>query len=853
MRKGAEAERDCAPNFLIFLFAPLVLFCGYSLRSSTMTFLAGGLAIAGAVAVLIPILIHLLLRRRRQPVPWAAMQFLLQAIKRQKRRLQIEQWLLLAARCLIVLLAGLALARPVLEQAVAGISAGGSRHIVLIIDNSLASTLRDEDGRSALDAHLAAAGDVIESLGPGDAVSLITAAQPAQALIDPASGNFAAVQRVIEELEPSLTPADIPAALSLADGALGRRASQYRSAAVYLLSDFRAGSANLDERLRAMEHLGERAVSLIASPPAANTVTNVQVVAVEPIRSVVLAGETLSDQVVVRLKRHGGELGQESSRLRLLAGNTPLAEPRVVEWAAGQSDAEAQFVVTLPRQSDRHISLTAAIDQDRLPADDARHTIVESRRQLRVAMLARRDFGFDRSIDQLTPAQWINRALTPREDSQLQVAEVDPTALDARDLRGADIAFLPRPDQLQDEGWTALRDFVDAGGVLVISPPEDQLVHPWTAKLSDVLGMPWRVRVERVDLDDPEPLSAEQPRTSVMRLLSGELGALAPAVMVARRLDIDDDPSRGDAVLVTESGKPFVLAGTPGAENRSTSQLSEGESPGRQVNSGDSTTRSGSEGVARSAESAAQSSTSRGMVVLFASAPHLDWTTLPAKPLMVPLVQELVRQGVSVIRAQQEMIVGQPSVPWLPPSAASIVAPSGVVSPVRLSAPAGVDININEPGIARVLDATGQEVSSFAVNIDPASGRTEIQGAPAVAAWLASAVGGAPGRWSFIETDDPAGELRTASSGMHLAGMLLALLLALVLVETLMARWFSHATQSSRGLEAGGIQPAVAGKHGTRGTQALRVGSPHRSESGATSAHGSESRDTSAGGARDAE
>jgi len=753
-----------------------------------MTFLAGGLAIAGAVAVLIPILIHLLLRRRRQPVPWAAMRFLLQAIKRQKRRLQLEQWLLLAARCLIVLLAGLALARPVLEQAVAGATGTGSRYVVLIIDNSLASTVRDEDGRSALDDQLATAADIIDNLGAGDAVSVITAAHPATALIEPASTNLSAVRSVVAELKPSLTPADISSALSLADGTVGRRAAQYRSAAVYVLSEFREGSANLDQPLHALQHLSDNTVALIASPPATNTVTNVQVTAVEPIRSVVLAGETLSDQVVVRLKRRGGELGAGVSRLRLLAGSAPLAEPRVVEWDAGQSEAEAQFVVTLPRQTDRHISLTAAIDQDALPADDARYTIVESRRQLRVAMLARRDFGFDRSIDQLTPAQWLNRALAPREDAQLQVVEVDPTALDERDLRGADIAFLPRPDLLQDEGWPALRTFVDDGGVLIISPPEDQLVHPWTAKLGEVLGMTWRIGVERVDLDEPEPLASEQPRSGVMRLLSGELGDLAPAVMVAQRLDIEYDAARGEAVLVTESGKPFVLAGTPQA----TSPINNGAelSP------------------------AASKTTSRGMVVLFASAPHLTWTTLPAKPLMVPLIQELVRQGVSVIRAQQEMVVGQPGTPWLPSSAASIVSPSGAAEPVRPGSAQSNEVKITDAGIARVLDSAGQEVSSFAVNVDTASGRTEVQSESAVASWLGASAGSQNAKWSFITSDDPASELRNTSSGMHLAGILLALVLALVLMETLMARWFSHATQAARGLEAGGIQPAVTGKLG---------------------------------------
>ena len=69
-----------------------------------MTFVTGGLALAGLAATAIPIIIFLLWRQRRTPVPWAAMRFLLEAFRKHRRRLQVEQLLLLAVRCLIVAL-----------------------------------------------------------------------------------------------------------------------------------------------------------------------------------------------------------------------------------------------------------------------------------------------------------------------------------------------------------------------------------------------------------------------------------------------------------------------------------------------------------------------------------------------------------------------------------------------------------------------------------------------------------------------------------------------------------------------------------------------------------------------------
>ena len=58
-----------------------------------------------------PILIHLINRMRFKRVRWAAMEFLLKSQKRNRRKLIIEQLILLALRCLLVLLVGLLLGR----------------------------------------------------------------------------------------------------------------------------------------------------------------------------------------------------------------------------------------------------------------------------------------------------------------------------------------------------------------------------------------------------------------------------------------------------------------------------------------------------------------------------------------------------------------------------------------------------------------------------------------------------------------------------------------------------------------------------------------------------------------------
>lgn len=66
----------------------------------------------GALGIAIPIVIHLLNRRSSRIVDWGAMNFLLESLAIRNRRIQLEEALLMATRCLLVGLLALALARP---------------------------------------------------------------------------------------------------------------------------------------------------------------------------------------------------------------------------------------------------------------------------------------------------------------------------------------------------------------------------------------------------------------------------------------------------------------------------------------------------------------------------------------------------------------------------------------------------------------------------------------------------------------------------------------------------------------------------------------------------------------------
>jgi hypothetical protein len=89
---------------------------------------------AGTALVSLPILIHLINRMRFKRVRWAAMEFLLKSQKRNRRRLIIEQLILLALRCLLVLLGVLLVSRYLFSFAM--FEPQNTLHVV-VLDDSL--------------------------------------------------------------------------------------------------------------------------------------------------------------------------------------------------------------------------------------------------------------------------------------------------------------------------------------------------------------------------------------------------------------------------------------------------------------------------------------------------------------------------------------------------------------------------------------------------------------------------------------------------------------------------------------------------------------------------------------------
>ena len=620
----------------------------------------------------------------------------------------------------------------------------------------------------------------MRSLSPGDAVGLITAARPARGLVVPPSSDHGAIIELLEALEPAESPSDLPGSLAMLGSVLNELPPGRDRTVVYLLSEFRRGGAPLDVDLPLVAAAAGSQMTLLAAPAGQEVVRNVQVESVESLRGLVLIqAEEGAGQITVKLARSGGDLGRDVSRVRLVSDDLPLIEPKVVTWEPGQSEAQVDFMVDLAGRAERGLALSAVIEEDALSPDNRRNLVLPTRSEVRVVLLDRRRFGQTPNVDRLSAGQWIQRALVPSDRSPMDVIEVDPAALEPLDLRGADAAVVARPDLLDDEGWSVLRAFVDSGGLLLVVPPSESHVHPWTDRLRRELDLPWQVALETREHEPGLALAQEQPASELLRMLSGEMDALVRPVRVKRVLPVDPQLTQAQTLLSFADGTPLLIASSP-------------------------LRHAGADG------SETEAAPSHGLVVYLAVSPKLDWTNLPAKPLMVPLVHELIRQGVGLIRTAQRYGVGEQPLLGLGRTAARIVGPDG--GAIALDARGRPQQPIARSGLYEVQDQAGQPIGRIAVNVDVQASRPDPQSPAAVTEWLAKS-----GDWQPFETDDPARPLRSADSGAPLAGLLLMAVLGLVVLETAFARWFSHAEPGGRqglaGPNAGrrGQKPALSG------------------------------------------
>ncbi|MCH2460983.1 MAG: BatA domain-containing protein [Gemmatimonadetes bacterium] len=416
------------------------------------------LFLLGIAGVVVPILIHLTRRQRRNVVRFPSLMFLEKIPYQEQRRRRVQHWFLLLLRALALAVLAMAFARPFFQDDELGLGAsGGPREVVVLIDQSYSMEIGNQLEQARDEAQ-----QVFNGLGPLDRASLVAFSQGASVLAR-STADRTRLRAALDTVRLSSGSTSFGPALKVAQTILEE--SNLPSGEVFLLSDFQRNGWVGDEGVRLPagstftpialgdEEIEENILVTDISLPRQSVAGRERVT---PTARVVRRGGTTPREVVVSLDIDGQELQSQSIAL--------------APDAAGAVEFPA---LTISRP---HTRGTVRLPEDDLSADNSHHFVVSPGTALSVLILEGAGAETDVSL-------YLRQALDITDDGRFRVSVRRASNVRPVDLENTDAVFL---NDVQIDGASAerLRTFVDEGGGLLIALGEQ---GGWPASAADML------------------------------------------------------------------------------------------------------------------------------------------------------------------------------------------------------------------------------------------------------------------------------------------------------------------------------------------------------------------------------
>ena len=453
------------------------------------SFLVASFAIAGAICAAGPLIIHLLNRRRYRVVQWAAMDFLLEALQRNRKIMQLRDWLLMLLRTLAVLLIGLALAQPFFSASDKKFDGTRPLHVALVIDNSLSMAYESSLEGNLLDLAKEKAKQFIDKLPEASRVSVIPLCGSQNGYSPDPYTTEDAVE-AIDKIEVVDRSASVQRALNEA-----RQACQTGpplAKRIVFLSDQQAGNWRDLADKRIFEGLDS--VQLVdVSPPGLENAGDRENVWISDFRiQDGLADIETPARLVVELQ-YQGEAPQREIQVVLEVDGVE-AHSKIVSLEPGLGAREVIFEYVFdthqPEQpgKPRFVPVAAHVESsaDKLPQDNQRHLLVPVVAALPVVFIDQySDEEEDPKQNKIGETLALRKLLAPvtsRLESPRQLVQVRHRKID--DLTQADLedARLVVVAGTVDPGGHVelLREYVQQGGQLVIAAGADFQAPAWS-------------------------------------------------------------------------------------------------------------------------------------------------------------------------------------------------------------------------------------------------------------------------------------------------------------------------------------------------------------------------------------
>ena len=505
----------------------------------------------GALAAALPIVLHLLNRRRVRDIRFSDLRFLEEVQVQRSRSLGLRRLLLLLLRVLAILLIVLAVARPRL----AGLAPRDAGRVsVLVILDASASMQTAGEQRTRFAEAVAYAAETVADLSGGSEVQALLAADEPRAVFGDWTRGGEGAAGALRELAPTDGGFDLPAALSAA--AAWARDARHGPALVLVLSDFQLAAWDAGALSRAAAELdaagvGRVMVRAIGEIQANGGVRDVRLPlrAVQPGESVQLRAEVL--------------VGRPAQTFWLELGGERVAEA-VANAAVGEIDSLV-FALTAPAAG-LHAGLVST-EADRFPVDDDRPFVLGVRDSIGVLLV---HGAAGETIGRSGWRYW-QQALAPGSGSGAsddpatvyRVRSLRGDRLETSDLTGTDLFVYLDAGQLGRSAGESLARWLREGGGAVFQFGDYNLAGYLSAVLLPMLEVDGDIAYRNRSDTGAEQARIVDRRHPLFDGLGEPSLATLERSLWRRHFALGDS---GLAVLMaTESGAPLLATGALGA------------------------------------------------------------------------------------------------------------------------------------------------------------------------------------------------------------------------------------------------------------------------------------------------
>jgi hypothetical protein len=341
--------------------------------------------LAALAAVALPVIAHLIFRRRARPVDLGTLRFLKVAVRRDTRRRWLKRWLLLALRVGCVVLLVLMFARPYRAQTIGG---GDTGLTVILIDRS-ASMARQRDGERLVEHAIKQLPAVVARIPSRSRVEVAWFDKKVEPIGSSDDGRVSIAD--LKAPEALVGGTDFAAALTWA-GARCEAARGSGPLSVHVFTDRqRTGFGSLE----GFAFPKDVPVQVWDIGPAA--AVNIAVTEVRPNSLIVRAEHSTTVQATI-LNSTPEPIEQRPVRLTLANQSRVITLPGVASAGPG---ASTTVTFETPQLGEGLWQGTVSIDGgDGLPLDDARHVAVYAAAKPRVRAIRENDHA-ERAVGRL--------------------------------------------------------------------------------------------------------------------------------------------------------------------------------------------------------------------------------------------------------------------------------------------------------------------------------------------------------------------------------------------------------------------------------------------------------------------